>query len=261
MKLPFYPFALAAAVLSGCAVYVPTVPSTPLLAKAGEVEAVLAARNFSSGELSAAWSPAQNLLLTTEGALQQSEGSETRNGLTTNYVNFHRQASLGLGTYRLLGKNQSTYLAAVGGVGFAKANIYDPNVDLFTIFGSNSGAQYEANYRRYYGQVYVASLGRTTSYGGSLRAVYVDYNRLLRNGAPIMPPTRVFVEPSLFLRVGRGSVQGQGTLGLSMPKSRNPDSEENNNLAPSTVHFSVGIVVRPHLWKTSKTTAAPVPQP
>ena len=59
----FFGFSLvSAAVLSGCAVYVPTVPSTPLVQK-GQVELTAGLRSFTSLEAGAAWAPTAHLLL------------------------------------------------------------------------------------------------------------------------------------------------------------------------------------------------------
>lgn len=238
--------------LSGCAVYVPTVPSTPLLRGKGEVELMAALRGVSSLEAGAAWSPVPQLLVTGEAALQTSTGGETRNNVTTNYSNVHRQGGLGLGTYRLLGADKQTYLAAIGGVGFASASVYDNHIDGFYLFIPLFGplVHYEATYQRYYGQVYIAQQGPLWSYGLSARATFVNYSTLLRNDVSIEPPSRFFLEPTLFVRVGRRAFQGQATFGLSTPLSRgdrqNPDI---TNLAPISTLISVGVVIRPHFFQ------------
>jgi hypothetical protein len=138
---------------TGCAVYVPTVPSTPLLRNKGELEVTAAIRNLSSFEAGAAWSPTGRLLLAAEGASQASQGSETRNNVTTNYRNTHRQVGLGIGTYRLLGPNQSVYLGAIGVVGYARAKVYDSNIERFLLVIPlfEPLVEYKANYIRYYG--------------------------------------------------------------------------------------------------------------
>jgi hypothetical protein len=48
------PTLVVSLLLTGCAVYVPTVPSTPLLRNKGEVEVTAAIRSFSSLEAAAA---------------------------------------------------------------------------------------------------------------------------------------------------------------------------------------------------------------
>ncbi|SHM20090.1 hypothetical protein [Hymenobacter psychrotolerans] len=232
--------------LTGCAVYVPTTPTTPLLRNKGEVELTAGLRG-SSLEAGAAWSPAGRLLLTAESALKTSNGSETRNSVTFNYHNLHRQAGLGVGTYRLLGKEQATYLAAVGGIGFAKADIYDPNFNL--LFFSGPLVHYQANYRRYYGQVYVARQLERVSFGMSLRGTLVDYSRLRRDSVAVQPSSRFYVEPTWFVRVGRGALQGQATFGFSAPIGADRTQPDHRNLTPVTALIGVGVVFRPHLLK------------
>jgi len=243
-----YPL-VALALLSGCAVYVPTVPSTPLVTKAGETEVTVGMRSFTSGELTAAWSPASNVLVTTEGAMLRNEASATRGNETTEYVSLHKQAGVGVGTYRLLGKEKSVYVAAVGGMGFAKANMYDHKLDALGLFGLSTPVHYESNYTRYYGQVYAASLGRTVSYGASLRTTLVHYNSLKRDGQSTSTPNRLFLEPTAFIRFGRGPIQGQGMLGLSLPTTSGAHPDETRNLAPATLLLGAGIVIRPQLFK------------
>jgi hypothetical protein len=60
-----------------------------------------------------------------------SEYSETRNNVTTNYRNTHRQVGIGVGTYWLFGQGQSVYIGALGGVGYAKTKVYDNNLESF----------------------------------------------------------------------------------------------------------------------------------
>jgi hypothetical protein len=248
----FYSFGtfaiLGLALLSSCAVYVPTIPSTPLVTKKGEVEVTGGIRSLSSVEASAAWSPAPHLLLTGETALQASNGSETRNGTTTNYRNVHRQASLGLGTYRLLGQEQAIYLAAVGGLGMASANVYDPNLSPIGLF-SGPLVHYEAHYLRYYGQVYVARQTPRVNYGASLRSTFVDYSRLQRDGATLASLNRVFLEPTLFVRVGRRALQWQTTVGFSAPLNPSRSHPDHANLAPSSMLIGTGVVFRPALLR------------
>ncbi|HEX8428537.1 hypothetical protein [Hymenobacter sp.] len=239
--------------------YVPTVPSTPLLRAKGEVEATAAIRSFSSLEAGAAWLPAGRLLVVGETALQTSEGSETRNSITTNYKNVHWQAGLGLGTYRLLGEKQATYLGALGGVGLAKAEVYGNNIESFFLIIPLFGplVQYKASYLRYYGQVYVAQQGPQVSYGLSVRSMLISYHKLLRNNTPIQSPNKFFLEPSLFVRVGRGPVQGIATLGLSLPGRTHLENPDSRKLAPSSSLISVGVVVRPQLFRHREAAVVP----
>ncbi|MDO7846505.1 hypothetical protein Q5H92_09065 [Hymenobacter sp. M29] len=237
--------------LGSCAVYVPTIPSTPLLNKKGEVEITAGIRSLTSLETSVAWSPAPNLLLTGEAAVQTINGSETRNNATFDYQSTHRQAALGVGTYRLLGQNQAGYLGVVGGVGFASASIYDPKLTIIIPF-SGPLTHYDARYLRYYGQVYIARQTPVVNYGASLRGTFVDYSHLQRNGETVAPLNRFYLEPTVFVRVGRRAVQGQATFGVSQPLHNDRSNPEHLNLAPVTTLVGVGIVVRPHLFRRSQ---------
>ena len=249
MKL-HYQIALACSILlSSCAVYVPTVPSTPLVTEAGQVEVTAGIRSFSSLEVGGAWSPTNHLFVTVETALQTSNGSETTNGATFKYTNVHKQASVGLGTYRLFGPEQKGYLAATAGFGLAKADVYDPHLGylILPIFGRTPITYYEASYQRYYGQLYTAHLGRVTSYGASLRGTFVHYSLLRRNDVGTTTPSTFFLEPTFFIRVGSGPLQFQSTVGLSAPTQVDYEAGNRNNLSPTSVLISAGLVFRPHL--------------
>ncbi|WP_460613923.1 hypothetical protein [Hymenobacter seoulensis] len=240
---------LCGACLSGCAVYVPTVPSTPLLREKGEVEITAAVRSLSSFETGAAWSPARRLLVAGEGAAQTRETSVTSNNSTATYRSTHRQVGVGLGTYRLLGRDQSVYLAALGGVGVAKAKVYDQDIERFALIIPIPGpqVQYQATYLRYYGQLYAARQLPKVSYGLSVRSTLVNYTQLLRDDTAIEPANRFFLEPTGFVRVGGGPLQAMATLGVSLPgraASGNPDRQQ---VAPVSSLISFGVVFRPHL--------------
>lgn len=87
--------------------------------------------------------------------------------------------------------------------------------------------------------------------GASVRGTLVDYNQLDFDGQAIAPTNRFFIEPTLFIRVGHGVVQGQGTLGLSLPTSRNADNPSSRRTAPVSGLVSIGVVFRPDLlnWR------------
>ncbi|GAB3662816.1 hypothetical protein GCM10027594_32060 [Hymenobacter agri] len=229
--------------------YVPATPSTPLLRSQGEVEITASVRPQGSLETSAAWVPAEHVLLTVEGSLQQSDGSETRNGTTTDFQNLHKQAGVGVGTYHLLGADKSVYLGAVAGFGLASASIYDNHFNPFDFLfgGADQLAHYQATYQRYYGQLYVAKTTPLLSYGASLRTTFVHYSELTRNDVPISSPTKFYVEPTFFTRIGRGAWQGQATLGFSQPNTLDRNSPDHRNVSPANLITSVGVVLRPHL--------------
>ena len=234
---------LAAGSLGGCAVYVPTVPSTPLIQK-HEGEITVGIRGVSSLEATAAWSPAEHVFFNVEGAVQPGTTTRTVNNVTTEYNDYHRQMGFGLGAYTLTNGPGSLYLAAVAGFGLAAVDVHP--VELF-----GSWQRYESNYRRYYGQLYLAQRGENVSWGLSVRATWVDYAGLLQDGNPLTVNSQWFAEPHFFLRVGGGPVQGYATLGLSMPAVRGtePSGIGSNVFSPTSVLLGAGVVLRPQLLK------------
>jgi hypothetical protein len=95
--------------------------------------------------------------------------------------------------------------------------------------------------------VYVAQQKARISYGLSVRGTAVSYHQLLRNNAAIEPSNRFFLEPTGFIRVGQGPVQGMATIGVSLPGSPNRQNLDQIRLSPSTSLISLGVVLRPHL--------------
>lgn len=240
-----------AALLSGCAVYAPTVPGTPLLRATGDSEITLALRGVNALELAGACSPAPGLLVTLDGALQTSKRTETSTSGTSEYRNVHQQGNVGLGTYRLLGADKSIYLGVLGGLGFASASIHDVSSSTYLpLFGPD--VHYEVDYTRYYGQLYLAEIGETTSYGFSVRGTLANYYHLKRDDKEFASPSQFFVEPTIFLRIGRGVVQGEGTLGVSMPVRGGTEEMYHSNLAPTTLLVSLGMVFRPSMLGQKK---------
>ena len=245
---------LLPALLAGCAVYVPTTPSTPLL-KPREVEGYANVRGFfSSLEGGAAWSPRPHLLLSAEAAYQGGDGSETTNGTTFTYTDYHRQGSLGIGYCRPAASATGWYLAALGGVGVASVNLHAFDVGILSPFVPLPvpyyQGLYEARYRRYYLQAYAARpISPQLTGGVSLRGTLVDYTQLTFEGQALEPAARFFWEPTLFLRLGHRAVQGQATLGMSLP-GRAGTNSLTRRTAPVSGLVSVGVVLRPDLlWQ------------
>ncbi|TDN37294.1 hypothetical protein E4631_04900 [Hymenobacter sp. UV11] len=245
-----YPLVLGL-LLGGCAVYVPTVPSTPLLTQ-HQVEITAGLRGINSLEVDAAWAPTAHLLLAGESAFQGSTTETTTNSVTTTYHDSHRQVGLGLGYYQAPTARSAWYWAAVGGVGFASVELHSidfaaPSAFVPIPLPYVSGF-YEARYLRYYGQLYAARpLSPLVTAGASVRGKLVDYTRLTYEGQPLVPTNRFFLEPTLFVRVGHGVVQGEGTLGLSLPTASDRSNPLNPRTAPVSTLVSIGVIFRPDL--------------
>lgn len=223
--------------LVGCAVYSPTVPCTPLVQK-GQVELAVSMRTLFSVDGSAAYSPINHLLVSTEGAVRRGGGNMTVNGAKEEFTDLHRQGSLGLGAYQEFGPDHSFYVAAVGGVGVAAVNVHNGLVGTL--------AEYTANYTRYYGQVYVAQRGKFISGGFSMRINWLTYSRLALDNVPVDPMSHYYLEPSLFVRAGKGALQSQLTVGVSMPDHTSSGYGANILAARSSL-VSLGLVFLPAL--------------
>ena len=247
----------ATALLSGCAtLYVPNTPSTPLLEK-GQVEVTAGVRSFRYAEMGAAWSPINHVLLT--GEVAGSNGSTTvtdAQGQTTKYEEGHGQGSVGVGLYRAPTASRRTYLAAVGGIGWGHTKFfayddYKPVSVFFPFPLPTRSGVYDARYRRYYGQVYFAGPADEKSHqvGGSLRAVWLDYTRLTYADQRIVPANRVFLEPSVFWRFGRGALRYYVTGGLSLPVYVDPANPANARTAAQSYLFGGGLILRPDLLR------------
>ncbi len=238
--------------VAGCSVYLPTVPSTPLVQR-GQVEVTAGLRGLTTLEAGASFSPKAHVLFSGEAALQRVKSTQTSNSVTTETIDTHQQVGLGVGAYTVTKAPSPVYLAAVAGVGYADVDIHDYGLLSFS-------HHYQAQYQRYYGQLYLATLAPMGSYGLSVRGTWVDYRQLLEDGVPIEATNHFYLEPHLFGRIGQGPLQGYATVGVSLPAVRNSNSSgaSNNALAPSTLLFGVGIVFRPHLLRQPDT--APLPE-
>lgn len=220
---------------SSCAVYMPTTPSTPLVQQ-GEVEFTAAVRGGSSLgiETGAAWSPISHLLLTGESGMHYSVNKPKGE----NYPSLHKQAGLGVGVYQILGVSHPIYVAAVAGMGRASASVY--SVELLGI-----PDKFEADYNKYYGQIYAALQGRRFSGGLSLRGTHLNFQHLQVDGIPVSKAASFYIEPALFGRLGTGAWQIQSSIGLSVPNYRDPSADNNHYVNPTTLLISAGLVFKP----------------
>jgi len=254
--MPHLLLATSTALLSGCAaVYVPTTPGTPLLEK-GQVEVRAGVRSFRYAE-AAAWSPVAHVLLT--GEVAGSNGSTIvtdAQGRAVKYEEAHGQGSVGLGLYRAPTARRRTYLAAMGGIGWGHTKFfayddYQPASAFFPFPLPTRSGVYDARYRRYYGQAYFAGPAdeKARQFGASLRAVWLDYTSLTYADQPIVPANRVFLEPSVFWRFGRGALRCYATGGLSLPVHVDPANPANARTASWSYLFGGGLVLRPDLLR------------
>jgi hypothetical protein len=234
---------------SSCAVYVPTIPSTPVI-EAGQVEVSAGLRGLNSLEAAAAWAPISHILLTAEAAIQPNTETRTANGVSTTYHDAHRQVGFGVGAYRAASARLPLYLAAVGGVGFASMDLHSLDVGvLFILPVPVQGAYYQATYRRYYGQLYAAYPTPKVIAGLSVRGTIVDYTRLLADGQPFVPATRFFLEPTFFVRTLPRVLQGQFTVGISTPLNQRHYNVNADRTAPVSALIGASLIFRPDLLR------------
>jgi hypothetical protein len=244
--------AAGALLLGGCAIYSPTIPATPLLEK-GQVEASVGLRLFAA-EATAAWAPTNHLLVVAEGALRDGQASTTNGqGQTSSYQDYHHQGGVGLGYYHAPTPSAPAYVAVVGGVGFASTRLRADDDELTADWlpqPAPSTGNYQARYRRYYGQVYIAwpAPQRRVTGGASLRCSALDYTQLTLVGVPFAPASRVFVEPTGFVRFGRGPIRFQLTAGLSLPVSSDQHRATDKRTSTGSVLLGGALVLRPDLF-------------
>ncbi|MDQ2771545.1 MAG: hypothetical protein M3Y54_13730 [Bacteroidota bacterium] len=247
------------ALLGSCVTtYVPTVPSTPLLNR-GQVEITAGLRGIQNAEVGAAWSPLPHVLLTGEVAAaispQETTYTDPQGGTNTTYTDSHRQGGVGLGLYQTAPGR--SYLALMGGIGWGHTNFFAQDdyavaSPFFPLPVPTRQGVYDARYRRYYGQVYLASpeAERGPRFGASFRTVWLDYTHFTYADQPvIVPQTRVLVEPSVFVRFGRGALRYFATAGLSLPLTTNHANPYDKRVASQSYLFSGGIIFRPDLLK------------
>ncbi len=247
------------ALLGSCVTtYVPTVPSTPLLTK-GQVEVNVGLRGIHNAEVGAAWSPLPHVLVTGEVASDisplETTYTDPQGGANTTYTDSHRQGSLGLGLYQTAPGR--SYLALVGGIGWGHTNFfaqddYEVASPFFPLPVPTRQGVYDARYRRYYGQLYLASPETENGprLGASLRTVWLDYTHFTYADQPVVvSQTRVLVEPSVFVRFGQGAVRYFTTAGLSVPLTMDHANPYDNRVASRSYLFSGGVIFRPDLLK------------
>ncbi|MCC2547672.1 hypothetical protein LJY25_14550 [Hymenobacter sp. BT175] len=229
--------------ISGCAVYAPTLPSTPIVRK-GEVEAAASWHLLQTVDGHAAWSPTDHVLVLAEGSWRPDNADTT-------YFRT-KQAGVGAGLYQSFGNNH-WYLAGTGGLSLSHSvrGYLDVNDFFVWPFGVKL-VEYEAWYWKYYGQGYLAyhhtvRNGPSYALGSVLRYSTVDFSSLTRNGSPLVQAPASYWEPSLFCRLGFRGVQVQTSVGLSISESLVGDADS-YYLPQSSFVLGVGVVLHPLQW-------------
>ena len=241
--------------LSGCAtVYAPSVPHTPVLER-GQVELSAGMGRMSGVEAKAAWSPLPHLLLTGElSAIPNDAESSSTNTQGATTSDNQQQASIGMGYYHAPTAASPIYQAVIGGMGWGQRSfssfegfVSSPYIPIPL---PTSSALYETRYRRYYGQWYLAyPLSKKGLLGGlSFRSVWLDYSRLTYGGYPIQGNSSVFLEPSFFLRCGKGWLRYYAAGGVSLPVGSISTDQMGKQLGAVSYMLGGGIIFRPDLF-------------
>lgn len=231
--------------LSGCSVYMPLQPGTPLLHAKGEAEVTGSA--YLSGRLegSAAYSPLNHVMVRAAGGLKV-------NG--TDSVHYRiRQVEAGVGAYRRLGN--CWLLGAMAGYGLGKggARYYDdidrvgPNSILVNL--------YSYDFRKPYVEGCVSHQTSWTAVGMSCRFSQVRFSSFTDRGQPVPLRRMSRLEPSVFLRLGGHNVlpwlQGQVAFCFSIAAESRTHSPNKAiyamKMEPAFTSF--GLVVYPHRFR------------
>lgn len=236
-----YPLAaLLATCASGCAVYAPLTPATPILTSPRQVEVQAGVHTPSAVTASVSYTPLPHLLLTATGATNLNSGDTT-------YFRY-QHAEVGAGYYTVL--DQKVYLGLLGGYGRTHSRRGYEDLDFLFTYGRGL-LRYEARYNRFFAQAYLASVSeRAVSWGGSLRATALDFRRLTRNDVPVTQAGRVYLEPTAFLRIGRPTqpLQLQLSAGLSAPINQYRQDTDDTRLTRGTLLLGAALVWRP-FWQ------------
>ena len=107
--------------------------------------------------------------------------------------------------------------------------------------------EYRARYSRYHGQLYLARQGRrAVAYGAAVRLINLHFSSLTFTNAPVQEPVvDLYGDWLLFLRVGKGAIQGQYQVGSSSPL--NSVIRDDSDLSSTATLVGLSLIIRPHL--------------
>ena len=217
---------------TGCKVYMPTLPYTPLVHERGQAEVGASVQLLGQVAGYAAYSPAKHLLVTASAAKSiGSSGGENHTKST--------QGDAGLGYYYTFGNNNRWYVGALGSYGLAYtfSRFYVANSPI---------KEYRAHYSRYQGQISIARQGRAVAFGTAARLTNLNFASLTFNDVPVQEPVAdLYGDYLFFIRVGKGAIQGQYQVGASTPLSSFFHSD--SDLSSTATLVGLTLIIRPHL--------------
>ncbi len=261
MKIPQLLISGALLGLTGCGVYTPLLPTTPLVQR-GQVEITTAVAPFPglvnlttspkptsvwlpAAEGSVAWAPIRHLSLLVSGATTYV--GQLRPAATQYVRNRHWAASAGWHTTRAA-PTGNWYVAVLVGAGRGNSALAKEEAQQDGGLFSTPGLAvsfYEARYRKQFIQAYAtrATAGRQgVSVTGAVRFTHLSFDRLQRyrrvNGADLPPafvpaagaPT-AYLEPAVSLRWGANRLQGLVGMGVAIAL-QHPHQPPKGQLAP-----------------------------
>ncbi|QIL77097.1 hypothetical protein [Hymenobacter sp. HDW8] len=108
---------------------------------------------------------------------------------------------------------------------------------------------WRGTYHKYFGEASVAHFdtsarGNQRVMGATVRATWVKVNRLTLNDVPAYEPSMLYFEPSWFWRLGSPWLQGQATVGISVPCGKMRE-EQKSVLADGSVLLGLGVIIMP----------------
>lgn len=264
--------------LSGCGVYAPYIPATPVVER-GQVEMKLSLAPLRAIQRSN-WNDRKAKAPPAEGYLALSPlphvlavisgGSNFANAIRPDVTRCYRerQADVGLGYYTR--PSGAWYVAGLAGIGWGHTDLSyreSSSGSFFSIGGSSPHkytTQYAAPYRRIFVQAYAVIDDSTTKtkfcfFGRFTQLNYYDEIRKTRlrdavewqqSAVPVNAIATGYLEPGWSLRVGGHAWQLAVEAGLSIPLQRpRAGADEDELIAPSrTLMMTVGVVYRPQLW-------------
>ncbi|KUG07236.1 hypothetical protein ASU33_12750 [Solirubrum puertoriconensis] len=221
--------------LIGCGLYVPTLGPTSMVQARGQAEVGGFYRPLVMGEVYAAYSPLNHLLV----AGSASRAWDVSGGDTK--ITFH-QVDAALGYYTVLGREQHWYISGLGGYGRARTH------SRFETSSSASASKvYSLRYNPAYGQAQFAFQHENFALGTVLRLTSLRYTELEFNGqAPTGAVGDLYLGNYWYMRAGSGPIQLQIQVGASRPlPAAQPHMEYELNT--SSPIMGIGLLLRPHL--------------
>ena len=259
--------------LTGCGVYMPLLPPTPLLQR-GQVEISAAAAPFAglanlttspkptglwlpALEGNVAWAPARHLTLvfsggtTYVGRLHRPATQYVRNRQWTASAGWHTAWTAQEGSW---------YVAVLAGIGRGNSALSkqeeDQDSGLFTTPGHRVSS-YEASFRSQSIQTYATRSAGSLSVTGTVRFTMLAFDEIRRRRrfndtdlpaefVPVVGVPTMYLEPAVSVRVGPHRCQALAGLGLAIPL-QHPTQPPPTQLAPYQkllLMASAGAVVR-----------------